>query len=55
MKSIFFETKIETVIVGAFGPGSERKKEEREGFWSDLGELVGSLESDEIVCVCWGI
>ena len=39
------------VIVGAYGPGSERKKEERESFWFDLGELVGSFESDEIVCV----
>ena len=39
------------VIVGAYGPGSERKKEERENFWSDLGELVGSFERDEIVCV----
>ena len=40
------------VIVGAYGPGSEKKKEERECFWFDLGELVGSFESDEIVCVC---
>ena len=39
------------VIVGAYGPGSGRKKEERESFWFDLGELVGSFESDEIVCV----
>ena len=39
------------VIVGACGPGSESKKEERESFWSDLGELVGSFESNEIVCV----
>ena len=39
------------VIVGAYGPGSEREKEERECFWFDLGELVGSFESDEIVCV----
>ena len=39
------------VIVGAYGPGSERKKEERECFWFDLGELVGSFERDEIVCV----
>ena len=39
------------VIVGAYGPGSERKKDERESFWFDLGELVGSFESDEIVCV----
>ena len=42
------------VIVCAYGPGSERKKE-RENFWSDLGELVGSFETDEIVCVWWGI
>ena len=41
----------EYVIVGAYGPGSERTKEERESFWSDLGELVGSFENDEIVCV----
>ena len=39
------------VIVGAYGPGSEREKEERESFWYDLGELVGSFERDEIVCV----
>ena len=39
------------VIVGAYGPGSERKKEEREEFWFDLGELVASFEEDEIVCV----
>ena len=25
------------VIMGAYGPGSERKKEERENFWYDLG------------------
>ena len=39
------------VIVGAYGPGSEKDKVERENFWSDLGELVGSFENDEIVCV----
>ena len=38
-------------IVEANGSGSEKKKEERESFWYDLGELVGSFESDEIVCV----
>ena len=37
--------------MGAYGPGSKRKKEKRECFWFDLGELVGSFESDEIVCV----
>ena len=35
----------------SFRPGSERKKEERESYWSDLGELVGSFEREEIVCV----
>ena len=39
------------VIVGAYGPGSERKKDERESFWHDLGELVRSFESDEVVCL----
>ena len=43
--------KSHKMIVGPYGPGSERKKEERENFWSDLGELVGSFERDEIVCV----
>ena len=38
------------VIVGACRPGSEKKKE-RESFWFNLGELVGSFENDEIVCV----
>ena len=41
----------ECVIVGAYGPGSERKKEEPESFWSHLGELVGRFERDQIVCV----
>ena len=39
------------VIVGAYGPGSERKKDERESFWYDLGELVRGFESDEVVCL----
>ena len=39
------------VIVGAYGPGAEKKKEDRDSFWYDLGELVGSFDSDEIVCV----
>ena len=39
------------VIVGAYGLGSEKKKEGHESFWYDLGELVGSFENDEIVCV----
>ena len=39
------------MIVGVYGPGSEKKKEKRECFWFDLGELVGSYERDEIVCV----
>lgn len=39
------------VIVGAYGPGSERTRGERESFWSDLGVLVGGFRSDEIVCV----
>ena len=40
------------MIVGSYRLGSERKKGERERFWFDLGELVGSFEGDEVVCVC---
>ena len=43
------------VIMGAYRSVSEWKKEERENFWSDLGETVGSFERDEIVYACWGI
>ena len=39
------------VIVGAYGPGSERERKERVDFWSDFGVLVGSFDRDEIVCV----
>ena len=39
------------VIVGAYGLGSERKKEQREKYWSDLGELVENFERDDILCV----
>ena len=39
------------VIVGGYGPGSEKREEDSESFWYDLGELVGSFESDEIVRV----
>ena len=39
------------VIVGAYGPGSEKKKEDSGSLWYYLGELVGSFESDEIVRV----
>ena len=39
------------VIVGAYGPGSERRKYERESFRYDLGELVCGFESDEVVCL----
>ena len=41
------------IIVGVYGQGPERKKEECESFWYDLGELVGSFKSDEIACVLW--
>ena len=39
------------VLKAAYGPGSEKKKEERESFWNNLGELIGSFESNGIVCV----
>ena len=39
------------VIVGAYGPGSEKEQKVREDFWNDLGLLLGSFASDEIVCV----
>ena len=39
------------VIVRVYGLGSEKKKQECESFWYELGELVGSYESDEIVRV----
>ena len=38
------------VIVGAYGPGSERKKDERESFWFDLGEL--EVLRVTRLCVC---
>ena len=40
-----------SLSVGTYGPGSERKKEECENFWSDLSELIRNFERDEIVCV----
>ena len=41
------------VIVGAYGPGSEKKKEERENFWFNLCELFECFGSNKIVvCVC---
>ena len=39
------------VIVGAYGPGSEKHKKIREEFWINLGLLLESFDSDEIVCV----
>ena len=39
------------VIVGVYGPGSENKKDERESFWYDLGELLRGFVSDEMVCL----
>ena len=39
------------VIVGAYGPGSEKDHTVREEFWSDLGLLLGRFDSGEVVCV----
>ena len=45
-RSMYVRMKIgikKYVIVGSYGSGSQRKKEEHENFWSDLGEVVGVL------------
>ena len=39
------------IIVSAYGPGFERKKNERDSFWYNLGDLVRCFESDEVVCL----
>ena len=39
------------VFVSAYGPGSERKGEEVEEFWSDLGECVQGFDVNENVVV----
>ena len=39
------------VIISAYGPGSERCEEERNGFWEELSECIGSFEERERVVV----
>ena len=39
------------MFVSAYGPGSEKTEEEREGFWSELTECVGSLSKSNNVVV----
>ena len=37
--------------VSAYGPGSERGEDEREGFWNELAQCVGSLSRNSYVVV----
>ena len=39
------------MFISAYGPGSERSEEEREEFWSELSECVGSFGRNESVVV----
>ena len=39
------------VFISAYGPGSERSKEEIEEFWSELSECVGSFGKNEPIVV----
>ena len=38
-------------FVSAYGPGSEKTEEEREGFWSELTDCVDSLGKSSYVVV----
>ena len=39
------------VFMSAYGPGGENSEEEKEEFWSELIECVGSFDRNESVVV----
>ena len=39
------------MFISAHGPGSEKSEEEREEFWNELSECVGSFGRNESVVV----